>query len=79
MIADILKTNFLAAVVVILTIVLARLMKNRYSVRWKYIVWLAIAVFMFIPARVYSPSPAVNLYIPETIYIDKPSPTSASA
>lgn len=79
MIADILKTNFLAAVVVILTIVLARLMKNRYSVRWKYIVWLAIAVFMFIPARVYSPGPAVNLYIPETIYIDKPSPASASA
>ena len=29
MIADILKTNFLAAVVVILTIVLARLMKNQ--------------------------------------------------
>ena len=40
----ILKLNIIAAVVILLVRVLAILFKGRVSARWKYIIWLLLAV-----------------------------------
>ncbi|HIV17672.1 MAG TPA: hypothetical protein IAB17_06740 [Candidatus Alectryocaccobium stercorigallinarum] len=70
MILDMLKTNVLAAAVILLTVLLARVLKNRYSVKWKYITWIAVAVFLLIPAQVYSVAPIIEVNIPQNIYTE---------
>ena len=68
MILDVLKSNLLAAAAILLTVALARLLKDRYSVRWKYVVWLATAIFLLVPVRVYAPDPVVEMNVPQQIY-----------
>jgi beta-lactamase regulating signal transducer with metallopeptidase domain len=68
MIVDMLKSNLLAAAVIFLTIGLSRLLKNRYSVRWKSVVWLATALFLLVPVRFYAPDPVIEMRVPTQIY-----------
>ena len=45
----ILKLNIIAAVVILLVRVLAILFKGRVSARWKYFIWLLLAVTLCVP------------------------------
>ena len=45
----ILKMNLLAAAVILLTAVLSESMTRKYSVRWKYRIWLILAVLLLLP------------------------------
>ena len=47
----ILKLNIIAAVVILLVRVLAILFKGRVSARWKYFIWLLLAVTLCVPVR----------------------------
>ena len=47
----ILKLNMIAAVVILLVRVLAILFKGRVSARWKYFIWLLLAVTLCVPVR----------------------------
>ena len=47
----ILKLNIIAAVVILLVRVLAILFKGRVSARWKYFIWLLLAVTLCAPVR----------------------------
>lgn len=53
----ILKLNLLAAAVITTGIFLSRLVRKSYSVRWKYWLWLAIAVLLLIPVDLSAVSP----------------------
>ena len=47
----ILKLNIIAAVIILLVKVLATLFKGQVSARWKYFIWLLIAVSLCVPVR----------------------------
>ena len=47
----ILKLNIIAAAVILLVRVLAILFKGRVSARWKYFIWLLLAVTLCVPVR----------------------------
>ena len=47
----ILKLNIIAAVIILLVKLLAILFKGQVSARWKYIIWLLIALSLCIPVR----------------------------
>lgn len=68
MIENIIKTNILAAVIILLTVVLSRLLKNKFSVLWKYIVWLVVALFLLIPVNLFIDRPIVEVNIPDVVY-----------
>ena len=46
----VLKLNIISAVVIFLVLGLSVLLKNRFTARWKYVVWLAVAVSLLVPA-----------------------------
>ena len=50
-ILHILKLNIIAAVIILLVKLLAILFKGQVSARWKYIIWLLIALSLCIPVR----------------------------
>ncbi len=62
-----LKLNTLAAVLILLTLLLSRILKNRYSVRWKYWTWLVISLFMLLPLQIKLITPLVELTVPQEI------------
>ena len=47
----ILKLNIIAAVVILLVRILAILFKGRVSARWKYFIWLLLAVTLCVPVH----------------------------
>lgn len=47
----ILKLNIIAAVVILLVKVLAALLKGKVSARWKYVIWLIVAVSLTVPLQ----------------------------
>ena len=49
MLINIIKINLLAAVFILAALLISRLLKNKYSVRWKYFVWLFVAAFLLFP------------------------------
>ena len=53
----ILKINLIAAVIVSLTVLVSRLTKQKYSLKWKYYMWMAVAVFLLIPVNFSAKSP----------------------
>lgn len=61
----ILKTNFIAAVMIALAMFFARFAKGKYSSKWKYYMWLAVMIFLLLPFQSSSKSP-VKLQINRT-------------
>lgn len=53
----ILKLNLIAAVIIFLTICLSHLTKRTSSLKWKYYMWLAVAVFLLVPLNFSAISP----------------------
>ena len=52
LVLHILKLNIIAAVIILLVKLLAIPLKGRVSARWKYLIWLFVAVSLLIPVRV---------------------------
>lgn len=78
----ILKMNIIAAAAVCAVIFTARLTRKKYSAKWKYYMWIMIAVFLLLPADLTAISP-VRLHLikpqvqgrrlPENAYSQKSS------
>lgn len=59
----ILKLNILAAVIILLVKILAVFLKGRVSARWKYFIWLLIAVSLLVPVRFPTSISMVDLQV----------------
>lgn len=62
------KTNLIAAVIILLTVLLSRLTKQKYSLKWKYFMWMAVSVFLLIPVNVSNRSPIRLQIVKQTAY-----------
>ncbi len=60
----VLKINLAAAAVIFLTAVLSRHLAGRYSVRWKYRIWLALAILLLLPVQIPETWNIVHVNIP---------------
>lgn len=65
----ILKMNLLAAAVILLTAVLSESMTRKYSVRWKYRIWLILAVLLLLPLHLPDRWAVVKVQIPSSFTI----------
>lgn len=79
MLINIIKINLLAAVFILAALLISRLLKNKYSVRWKYFVWLFVAVFLLFPFDLISTDPVIQVRIPQNIYLRHPAEASSDA
>ena len=61
----ILKLNIIAAVVILLVKVLAALLKGKVSARWKYVIWLIVAVSLTFPLQLPADLSVVNFNVPQ--------------
>ena len=60
----ILKINLLAAAVILLTAMVSRNLARKYSVRWKYRIWLALAILLLLPMHVPDSLNVVEIHVP---------------
>ena len=60
----VLKLNIISAVVIFLVLGLSVLLKNRFTARWKYVVWLAVAVSLLVPVWLPSDFSLINFKVP---------------
>lgn len=68
MLENILKTNIIAALIILLTLFISHFIKNKYSVRWKYIIWLFTAIFLLLPVNLIFYKPIAEIRLPQGIY-----------
>ena len=59
----ILKLNIVAAILIILTKLLASILKDKVSVRWKYVLWMLISLTLLAPVRISTGLSAVELQL----------------
>lgn len=59
----ILKLNIISAVIIFLVLGLAVVLKNRFTARWKYVVWFTVAVSLLIPVRLPSDISLINFRV----------------
>lgn len=60
------KVNLLAAAVILLTAAVSGNVDQNYSVRWKYRIWIILAILMLIPIRVPESWNLVQIEVPVT-------------
>lgn len=65
----ILKINLLAAAVILLTAIVSRNLARKYSVRWKYRIWLALAILLLLPMHVPDSWNVVEIHVPAVFSI----------
>ena len=63
LVLHILKLNIIAAVIILLVKLLTVPLKGRVSARWKYFIWLFVAVSLLIPVRVPGSISLVDLQL----------------
>ena len=61
----ILKLNIIAAVVILLVKVLAALLKGKVSARWKYVIWLIVAVSLTVPLQLPEDLSVATFNVPQ--------------
>ena len=61
----ILKLNIIAAVIILLVKLLTILFKGQVSARWKYIIWLLIALSLCVPVLCAHAFSGIHLYTSE--------------
>lgn len=61
----ILKLNIISAIIIFLVLGLAVVLKNKFTARWKYVVWFVIAVSLLIPVRFPSDISFIKFHVPE--------------
>ena len=62
-ILHILKINIFAAACILAVILFSRIFKGRYSVRWKYTMWLLISLFLMFPVNISNERAVVRVEI----------------
>ena len=67
----ILKLNIIAAVVILLVKVLGALLKGKVSARWKYVIWLIVAVSLTVPLQLPEDLSVVTFNVPQYRTYDK--------
>lgn len=65
----ILKINLLAAAVILLTAMVSGNLARKYSVRWKYRIWLALAILLLLPMHVPDSWNVVEIHVPAVFSI----------
>lgn len=65
----ILKINLLAAAVILLTVIVSGNLARKYSVRWKYRIWLALAILLLLPMHVPDSWNVVEIHVPAVFSI----------
>lgn len=70
----ILKLNIIAAFVILLVKVFAVLLKGKVSARWKYFIWLFVAVSLMIPMRLPSSLSLVDFKVQKSSQLDAQEP-----
>lgn len=66
------KLNILAVAVILFVLVLAKILEKRYSCRWKYMVWLILAVTLLFPIMPPKASEGIQIQIPEKVEVSVP-------
>ena len=54
------------SIIILLVLVLSRFLSNKYTSKWKYIVWLCVALRLLLPINYNSLGTLVNITQPET-------------
>lgn len=54
------------SIVILLMLVLSNFLSNRYTAKWKYIVWLCVAIRLLVPINYNSLETLINITPPET-------------
>jgi beta-lactamase regulating signal transducer with metallopeptidase domain len=60
----VLEISVSASAVVLLVFFLTPLLKKRFTAKWRYWIWLVLAVRLLIPANFHMPQPAVQIQMP---------------
>ena len=64
-ILEMLKFNILAAAIILITLLVSRILKNKYSVRWRYWTWLVVAVLLLLPFQFTALRPVIRINVPQ--------------
>lgn len=55
----VLRGSFMASILIVLVLILQFLFKNKLEVRWKYLLWVPVAIRLLMP---WAPESSLSLY-----------------
>jgi beta-lactamase regulating signal transducer with metallopeptidase domain len=64
MLKNIFAISISMSAVILLLLIVSPLLNKRYSARWRYFVWLILAIRLIIPVRIELPEAPVNISVP---------------
>lgn len=74
-----LEISLSVSAVVVLILLLMPVLKKRFAAKWRYWVWLILAIRLLIPLNYHLPQPAVQIQTPQkTVLLRTSAPTSTS-
>lgn len=65
--SDVLEITVYSSIIIILLLLLERFVKKRYGVKWRYFIWLIIAIRLIIPVNFSILERAVTLNAPDAV------------
>lgn len=69
MLKNVFAISLSMSAVILLLLIISPLLSKRYSAKWRYFVWLIIAIRLIIPVRIELPKAPVNISVPnQTVY-----------
>ncbi len=73
MFSNVLEITVYASFIIAPALIFGKAIKKRYGVKWRYFVWLVIAVRLIIPFNVSLPERAVTINAPESVVTLEPN------
>ncbi len=74
----VLEISVSVSVVVLVVLLLTPVLKKRFTAKWRYWVWLLLAVRLLIPLNFHMPQPAVQIPVPQkAVMIQNAAPQTA--
>ncbi|HPC99964.1 MAG TPA: M56 family metallopeptidase [Acetivibrio sp.] len=64
MLKNIFAISLSMSAVILLLLIVSPLLNKRYSAKWRYFIWLIIAIRLIIPVRIELPEAPVNISVP---------------
>lgn len=72
MVESVFEITVAMSVIIILIICFSHIIEKRYSAKWRYFVWLFIAIRLAVPLNVTLSNPLINIETPNTsIYVER--------
>lgn len=72
MIETVFEITLAMSVIILLIFIFSPVIEKRYSAKWRYFIWLFIAIRLVIPINITLPKPPINIETPVTnVYIGK--------